>query len=204
MSLLGHHFGLTLPIRYRAAPRMTDAVTSQLPLETLAATIKAHVARGDASIEKAEQHYKAAGIHLMEAKERVMRRKDITWPAFLLQHCGVRRSRADELIAIANGRTSLAEIRESNRRRDSDRRERDREGRSSTVAHGKSSEKTQRNQQPHIYEPANCQEEETLVRDPRAVLISKISAELNGLRLGALETIWAEIQKHRGENQCAA
>ena len=36
---------------------------SQLPIETLGATIKAHVAAGDKATEKAEQQYKAAGIH---------------------------------------------------------------------------------------------------------------------------------------------
>jgi hypothetical protein len=61
--------------------------------------------------DKAEEHYKAAGIHLSEAKERVAHTKGQTWPAFLIKHCQIGLSRADELISIADGRTSLAEVR---------------------------------------------------------------------------------------------
>lgn len=85
--------------------------TSLIPLDTLGATIKAHVAKGDASIEKAEQHYKAAGIHLVEAKARIKETPGLTWPAFLNAHCSIRRSRADELIMIADGRTTLTDLR---------------------------------------------------------------------------------------------
>jgi hypothetical protein len=86
---------------------------SLLPLSTLADTIKAHIARGDKSIGKAEEHYIAAGIHLAEAKERVRRETNLTWPAFLNGQCGIQRRRADELIELADGRKTLAEIRES-------------------------------------------------------------------------------------------
>ncbi|CAH1649578.1 hypothetical protein [Chelatococcus asaccharovorans] len=89
---------------------MNDA--SGLPLEALAGTIRAHISAGDKAIDKAEQHYKAAGIHLMEAKERVKQTPGLTWPAYLHSHCQLQRRRADELIAIAEGRTTLAEVRE--------------------------------------------------------------------------------------------
>jgi hypothetical protein len=96
--------------------------TSLVPLDTLAGTIKAHIAAGDKAADKAEQHYKSAGLHLLDAKERVKRTANLTWPAFLHGQCGVQRSRADELIAIAEGRTTLAEVRE--RKADSMRRSR--------------------------------------------------------------------------------
>jgi phage N-6-adenine-methyltransferase len=83
-----------------------------LPLDTLGGTIKAHIAAGDKATGKAEEHYKAAGIHLSEAKERVAKIKGQTWPAFLIKHCQIGRRRADELISIADGRTSLVKIRE--------------------------------------------------------------------------------------------
>src|SRR4051794_17060014 len=89
--------------------------TSLLPLDTLGGTIKAHIAAGDKATDKAEEHYKAAGLHLSEAKERVSRTKGLTWPAFLGKHCEIGRRRADELIAIADGRTSLTEVRARNR-----------------------------------------------------------------------------------------
>jgi hypothetical protein len=116
--------------------------TSLLPLSTLADTIKAHIAAGDKAFDKSEQHYKSAGIHLKEAKDKVSRRADLTWQGFLFGQCGLKRSRADELIAIADGRKTLEEVRAGNRERDSRRRERQ----SSAVAHGKSSEKAQRDQ----------------------------------------------------------
>src|SRR5262245_37742310 len=82
-----------------------------LPIETLGATIKAQVAAGDKALDKAEEHYRSAGCRLIEAKERVLRTRGLTWPAFLVGHCSLQRSRADELIAIANGTTTLAEVR---------------------------------------------------------------------------------------------
>jgi hypothetical protein len=115
---------------------------SLLPLSTLADTIKAHIAAGEKAFDKSEQHYKSAGIHLKEAKDKVSRRADLTWQGFLFGQCGLKRSRADELIAIADGRKTLEEVRAGNRERDSRRRERQ----SSAVAHGKSSEKAQRDQ----------------------------------------------------------
>jgi hypothetical protein len=94
-------------------PRSGSSVSkSLLPLDTLGGTIKAHIAAGDKAADKAEEHYKAAGIHLGEAKERVAHTKGLTWSAFLIKNCSIGSRRADELISIAEGRTTLAEIRE--------------------------------------------------------------------------------------------
>lgn len=84
---------------------------SLLPLDTLGGTIKAHIAAGDKASDKAAEHYKAAGIHLSEAKERVARTKGLTWPAFLKKNCSIGSRRADELIAIGQERTSLVAVR---------------------------------------------------------------------------------------------
>lgn len=43
---------------------------SQLPIPTLFGTINALEAKGDQAIEKSEQFYIAAGLHLKEALER--------------------------------------------------------------------------------------------------------------------------------------
>jgi hypothetical protein len=47
---------------------------------------------------------------LAEAKDK--KPKDITWPDFVKEHFDFGRSRADELIQIADGRTTVAETRE--------------------------------------------------------------------------------------------
>jgi len=156
-----------------------------LPLDTLGATIRAHVTKGDASIEKAEQHYKAAGIHLMEAKERVKRTANLTWPAFLNAHCSIRRSRADELIAIAEGKTSLAELREY-------KAETMRRSRQETSQRcGKLSEKIKQIQQittsQTVSEP----------QDDRSRLLEEIHAELGRQDVSVLQTILAILR--RGE-----
>ncbi|WP_157961517.1 hypothetical protein [Acuticoccus kandeliae] len=41
----------------------------------------------------------------------------MTWPAFLGRYCPIGRSRADEIIMIADGRKSLEEVREDQRQR---------------------------------------------------------------------------------------
>src|SRR5436309_14592646 len=92
-------------------------MNSQLPLETLAGHIKAHVEKGDKATGKAEEHYKAAGIHLIEARKRVQETPGMTWPAFLAGHCTLGRGRANELIRLAEGRTTLNEIRAGTRSR---------------------------------------------------------------------------------------
>ncbi|MCO5156125.1 MAG: hypothetical protein M9945_05115 [Aquamicrobium sp.] len=100
--------------------------TALVPIETLGAEIKARVEAGDKALDKAEQHYIAAGIQLAEAKRRLEQTKEMAWPAFLHAHCAIRRRRADDLIAIGQGRITLAEHREKNRERVAAHRERKR------------------------------------------------------------------------------
>lgn len=100
-------------------------MSSGLPIDTLGKQIQAHVTKGDAAKDKAEQHYKAAGLHLAEAKDRILgpvgpdgsRKRPAgtkggpTWPVFLSKHCKLSRSRADELIMIGDGRKTVEEVR---------------------------------------------------------------------------------------------
>ncbi len=87
------------------------------PIETLGKQIVARVAAGDKSKDRADQLYRSAGLQLIEAKNRVP-----DFSAFLRDcYNGLSRSRAYELIAIAQGKA--AEVREKNRTRDRRRRE---------------------------------------------------------------------------------
>ncbi len=91
---------------------------SLLPLDTLAATIKARIAAGDKASDKAEEHYKSAGLLLLEAKRRLpLEQPGMRWTAYLVGTCKIQTSRAYELIAIAEDRTSVAEIRANGRER---------------------------------------------------------------------------------------
>jgi hypothetical protein len=96
---------------------MNERSTNLFPVDTLGGLIKARCAAGDKAIEKAEDHYKAAGLHLLEAKEMISRTRFMTWTYFLSKYCSIGRSRADELIAIADGLTTLAELRAKGRER---------------------------------------------------------------------------------------
>lgn len=80
---------------------------ADLPLDQLGGQAYGHIIAGDRAKERAEQQYLSAGLYLKEAKERIARRKDMTWPQFLLAHCNIGKSRANEIIMIADGRTTL-------------------------------------------------------------------------------------------------
>ncbi|MQB00227.1 MAG: hypothetical protein GEU78_08035 [Actinobacteria bacterium] len=85
---------------------------SNLPLDTLGKQIAANVTKGDQYADKAEQFYKAAGLYLIEAKERVKKTNALTWSQFLRINCSdLSRQRAHEYIQIADGRTTLAAMR---------------------------------------------------------------------------------------------
>lgn len=87
----------------------TAVATTDLPLDILAATIKARVEAGDKSAEKAADHYRAAGLQLVEAKKRIAENGGKF--ADFVYECGIGRSRAYELIGIANGTKTVAGIR---------------------------------------------------------------------------------------------
>jgi hypothetical protein len=80
-------------------------------LQDLIKLVVVRVEQGDKATEKAEGHYKAAGIHIAQCKERYKVETDLTWPEFCQQHFGFTSRRADELIEIGDGRTTLGEMR---------------------------------------------------------------------------------------------
>src|SRR5665647_2484306 len=78
------------------------------PLDTVAATIKARVVKGDKATSDADGHYLAAGLLLLEAKRRLpLEQPGIRWTAYVTGTCKIGTTRADELIAIAEERTTL-------------------------------------------------------------------------------------------------
>ena len=68
----------------------------------LVRTIKAHIERGDKVKDKAEQHYIAAGQHLKELKGRHSG-SWAEWEELLKTRIGIGKSRASELMQIADG-----------------------------------------------------------------------------------------------------
>jgi hypothetical protein len=115
---------LTIPpfLDRRGAPVTRDGALIPAQVLTLTRRIKALVEKGDRAAEKAEQFYKSAGIHIKEIKQR----QSEHWETIVREKCGLGRSRAYELMAIADGRTSLEKVR-------------DRSNRSSKISHAKKS-----------------------------------------------------------------
>jgi len=77
-------------------------------------TIKAHIAKGDKAREKADQHYIAAGKYLKELKG------DLSQAEFLeivREKIGIGKSRTYELLAIADGTKTLADVAASTTKR---------------------------------------------------------------------------------------
>lgn len=90
-------------------------MSSSLPIPTLGAQIKAHVEAGDKAFDKAEQHYKAAGLHLIEAKQRLEETKEMKWNAFLFSHARLSWDTAKRYMLIADGTKTLEQLREENK-----------------------------------------------------------------------------------------
>jgi hypothetical protein len=72
-------------------------------------TIKAHIAKGDHASEKAEQHYIAAGQHLKTLKDQ-HGGSWAEWEELLKTKVGIGKSRASELMQIADGRKTVAGV----------------------------------------------------------------------------------------------
>jgi len=84
--------------------------------ERLISTIRAHIAKGDHASKKAEQHYIAAGQHLATLKaNHAGTWKE--WETLLESKVGIGKSRASELMAIADGRKTADQIRDDTNRR---------------------------------------------------------------------------------------
>ncbi len=80
-------------------------------------TIKAHIAKGDHAKDKAEQHYISAGQHLKTLKANHAGSWD-EWEALLKDKIGIGKSRASELMQIADGRKTFERVQTERRERD--------------------------------------------------------------------------------------
>jgi hypothetical protein len=76
----------------------------------LVKTIKAHIAKGDHASEKAEQHYITAGQHLKTLKA-THGGSWAEWEELLKTKVGIGKSRASELMRIADGRKTVEQVR---------------------------------------------------------------------------------------------
>jgi hypothetical protein len=89
---------------------------STLSEDQVIKAIKVHIAKGDQAKEradqagkKAEEHYKAAGIHLKALRDGSPSKA--AWEELIKSKCGIGASRAYDLIAIADGRKTVADVR---------------------------------------------------------------------------------------------
>ncbi|MGY4434844.1 hypothetical protein ACVWWO_007321 [Bradyrhizobium sp. F1.13.1] len=91
------------------------AEVPQIAVSSLVKTIKAHLEKAQQAQDRSEQHYISAGLHLAELKDRykcdVKASKTQTWEQFVRDTFDLGRSRADELIRIADGRATLHDTR---------------------------------------------------------------------------------------------
>jgi len=87
------------------------------PLDQLGSHAHGHYRAAEKAKEKAEQNYVSAGIYLKEAKRRVLNTRGLTFERWLKDHCPISRSRAYEVIAIADGTKTVEEVREATNER---------------------------------------------------------------------------------------
>jgi hypothetical protein len=97
--------------------------------DELIKTIKALIVKGDAATKKAEDFYIAAGQHLKTLKAQHTGSWD-EWEKLLKEKCGIGKSRASELMRIADATTTVEQVRADTARRVM------RHGRSSPLANG--------------------------------------------------------------------
>jgi hypothetical protein len=170
----------------------TSTGNSLVPLDTLGGLAKASIAAGDKSLDKAEQHYKSAGLYLSEAKERVAHTKNLTWPGYLIQHCPIGRRRADFYIEVGEGRTTVAEGRAA----DAASHQKSRAAAKSAGHPAQSSENHQQKQQQQEENIAAGNNQESAPRkyvnippDPRLKLIGKITIKARDASLSELQSV---------------
>jgi hypothetical protein len=82
-------------------------------------TIRVHIAAGDKAAQKSNDHYVAAGLHLKTPKEN-HGGSWAEWEALLRDKIGIGKSRASELMQIADGRKTVEQVRADTAKRTSD------------------------------------------------------------------------------------
>lgn len=100
---------------------------TETPLDQIGASALGHYKVAEKAAGKAEEHYKSAGIYLKHAKLRVLKTRGLTWPRWLADNCPIGKSRADEVIAISDGRIDLTEHRAKDAERKREARKNDRD-----------------------------------------------------------------------------
>ncbi|MGY4352237.1 hypothetical protein ACVWXM_008730 [Bradyrhizobium sp. GM7.3] len=90
---------------------MSLIAITDVPLDVLASEIKARITAGDRAADKAADHFRAAGLRLLDAKKHLAAAR-IPFDGWLIEN-DIGRSRAYELIGIAKGTKTLAGIRAS-------------------------------------------------------------------------------------------
>jgi len=79
----------------------------------LARQVKALIEKADKAADRAEQLYKSAGLTIIKIKEQ----SPEDWETIVQRECGKGRSRSYELMAIADGRTTLEKVRAGTNKR---------------------------------------------------------------------------------------
>ena len=74
-----------------------------------------HYKEGKKAVEAAEEHYKAAGKHIAECKKLFKRETNLTWAQFCKEKFDLTAQRANQLIALSDGRTTLQKMRQDNK-----------------------------------------------------------------------------------------
>ena len=100
---------------------------STYTLETLGSHALGHYKAAEKHKEKSEQQYISAGIYLKEAKQRTLKTRGMTFEMFLHDHCQIGRSRAYEIIAIADGRKTVEETQKATTARSQKKRSKKKE-----------------------------------------------------------------------------
>jgi hypothetical protein len=101
------------------------------PTERLVVEIKSLLNCADRAMTDAENWYRQAGQRLADLKAQ--KPDGVTWETYVKEQCGISKNRADELIRIATGKTTLDEVRQNNKEKQDRFRKKERELRN---AHG--------------------------------------------------------------------
>jgi hypothetical protein len=101
---------------------MPDIGNTPAEIQRLAKEIRVLVEKGDHAKEKSRQFYLAAGLHLKTLKD--CSASAAAWEKLVRNKCGLGRSRAYELLAIAGGRTTVEQVRANTNKRKTEHRAR--------------------------------------------------------------------------------
>lgn len=129
--------------------------------------------------ERSQGQFVAAGLYLAEAKRRVCAAPHgPTWPNWLAEHCHIKISRANQLIRLADGRTSVSRERAKNAARNRALRQRNRPS-------------TSRDVRPHCEAP-----------DEHTRLVAEVTRLIPSLSTPRLRVLKADLENQH-DNICS-